>query len=395
MRNDRPSPNFSAWIDLFRWVAALSVLVTHIDIRMLAPVAETAEPSLARLAYAFAAGFDHHAVMVFFVLSGLLVGGPVMRALREAGRISYSQYLLKRWVRLAVVLWPAFAVGALCTAGAIQLGAIHAGVLPGDIAQSLGWPVLLCNATFLQTAACTQFAGNGALWSLFNEFWYYVTFPALALATVSTVPWQVRAGLATAAAVLLAALTAGQYTGSPIGPYMLIWGLGVAVATLRRPLVRSVALTSWMFVAALLAVRLLVRRSFAELHPVLSAELDLVVSCLFGLMLLAMRHSANLAAPKWVALHQRLAGFSFSLYCIHVPILTLYITVLMALTGMGWQMAGDGPAPWLAVAGALAACLGASWGFSRITEAQTGRVRRLLSARPAIALRLRQSRPPI
>ena len=48
--------------------------------------------------------------MVFFVLSGLLVGGSVdCGRLRGPGRSPIGAYLLRRLVRLCIVLWPAFA----------------------------------------------------------------------------------------------------------------------------------------------------------------------------------------------------------------------------------------------------------------------------------------------
>jgi peptidoglycan/LPS O-acetylase OafA/YrhL len=52
------------------------------------------------------------AVMVFFVLSGYLVGGSVLRDMR-AGTWNWSSYLIKRLVRLWVVLVPAVLLGVL------------------------------------------------------------------------------------------------------------------------------------------------------------------------------------------------------------------------------------------------------------------------------------------
>ncbi|MFL9909315.1 hypothetical protein [Paraburkholderia sp. RL17-337-BIB-A] len=37
---------------------------------------------------------------------------------------------------------------------------------------------LLCNVVFLQTLTCGTYGSNGPLWSLANEFWYYMWFPA-------------------------------------------------------------------------------------------------------------------------------------------------------------------------------------------------------------------------
>ena len=159
MRDDAGSPGFTAWVDLFRWVAAGSVLLTHIGIRMLPPFAGLSATSPASLAYLFVAGFDHYAVMVFFVLSGLLVGGGVLREVQATGRFAWGRYLLRRSVRLCLVLWPALLLGACCTALALRWDAL----LPTDTAATLHPAVLACNMAFLQTAACPQFAGNGAL----------------------------------------------------------------------------------------------------------------------------------------------------------------------------------------------------------------------------------------
>ncbi len=77
-------------------------------------------------------------------------------------------------------------------------------------------------------------------------------------------------------------------------------------------------------------MRLFVRRSFARSHPLLSAELDLVLALLFANLLLTLRCCPALRPPPWPAVHAALAGFSFSLYCTHIPVLVLYITVLSA-----------------------------------------------------------------
>ena len=387
-----PSGSFSAWVDAFRWLAAASVLVTHAGLRMLVPMAEMASFSLPHAAYAFLAGFDHQAVMVFFVLSGLLVGGSVAREIAATGRIAFGAYVGRRVVRLWVVLWPAFALSAACIAAAIAMGAVSRGILPAEAADALAVPVLLCNAAFLQTAACPQFAGNGALWSLFNEFWYYLLFPPLALAVLSPRPRVARLALGGVALAGLAGLTSVQFTGSPIGPYMMVWVVGVAAARLPRALTRAPCMAACLFIGASLAVRLFVRREFAGLHPLLASELDLGLALLFGNLLLTLRCCPALRPPPWPRVHAALAGFSFSLYCTHIPVLVLYITLLVTLTGYGWQMAGTGVAPWLAVAGGLALSLGVAWAFAQVTEAHTAQVRDWLATGPVRSLATRLAR---
>jgi peptidoglycan/LPS O-acetylase OafA/YrhL len=329
-------------------------------------------------AYAFLAGFDHQAVMLFFVLSGFLVGGPVLRELFETGQFAAGRYMLRRLIRLCIVLWPAFALAAACMTLAVACGAVERGILPAR--QDLSTAALLCNAAFLQTAACGQWAGNGALWSLFNEFWYYVLFPPLAMAVFGRSDGRVRAIGAVAALTTLALLTAVQFTGAPVGPYMLIWLAGAGAATLPRPFTGRPALAGVLVLIALFVLRLFVRRSFAPAHPWEAAGLDLAVALLFANLLLTLRCAPSLPPPPWPRLHARLASFSFSLYSTHIPILTLAIAWLSGRTGYGWQMRGGGIAVWSAVAGVIALCLGAAWLFAQATEAQTARVRRWLAS---------------
>src|SRR5204863_1384009 len=74
----------------------------------------------------FLSGYGHTAVVVFFVLSGFLVGGTVIRSDRN-GRWSWRGYVLQRGTRLYVVLIPALLL-TLCWDFAEQ--AVSAGLTP-------------------------------------------------------------------------------------------------------------------------------------------------------------------------------------------------------------------------------------------------------------------------
>ena len=60
----------------------------------------------------FITGLGHQAVIVFFVLSGFLVGGSVVRNFKQ-NNFSPKQYLINRVSRLYVVLLVALPVGYL------------------------------------------------------------------------------------------------------------------------------------------------------------------------------------------------------------------------------------------------------------------------------------------
>lgn len=380
----RVAAGFAGWLDLFRWLAAGSVLVSHLAIRMLMPYDRlpTSAHTLPMRGYVFLAGFDHYAVMVFFVLSGFLVGTPVWRAIAGTGtydRARLTDYILKRVTRLGTVLWPALCLSGMAAAAARHIAPDEPSVWGPGLDHALGTGTFACNAVFLQTAACVQYAQNGALWSLYNEFWYYSTWPLLAVALLGravVLPWRVLCGITFAVAFAL--LTHFQFTGSAWGPYMAIWLMGVVAGARGRPIVRRAGTAAWLFGLVLLAVRLGVRRQFAA-NPMIAYGLDVLVAGLFANLLLTLRHTPALPAPWGERLHARLAGFSFSLYVIHVPALVLYIAVLLRLTHTGWRMAYSGGVVWIEVAGGLLAGIGAGFALWLLAERHTPVLRRMIA----------------
>ncbi|MBK6873775.1 MAG: acyltransferase [Kineosporiaceae bacterium] len=100
----RPVKSLDPALDIVRLLAALLVAVGHL--RALAiPDMDPSWGFFAKLAYATTT-LGHAAVMVFFVLSGYLVGGKVIDDTIQ-GTFSWTVYLISRYVRLAIVLVPA------------------------------------------------------------------------------------------------------------------------------------------------------------------------------------------------------------------------------------------------------------------------------------------------
>jgi peptidoglycan/LPS O-acetylase OafA/YrhL len=127
-------------------------------------------------------GLAHSAVVVFFVLSGYLIGGPALGRV-WAGTWSGRRYVVHRVTRLWTVLVPALAltliwdaVGHRANAAAYQ-GAYASLLISGPSATSPavhGWTVVLGNLLGLQTIVVPVLGSNGPLWSLANETWYYL-----------------------------------------------------------------------------------------------------------------------------------------------------------------------------------------------------------------------------
>jgi peptidoglycan/LPS O-acetylase OafA/YrhL len=158
-------------ISSLRGSAALVVALAHLRSQFYPGFATVAKPPLLFEGLAFGAGFSYLAVIVFFVLSGWLVGGSFLNKL-DSDR-AFQNYTIDRISRLWVVLVPTFLVVLLA-------GAATGGLNPGHVSFSTSEPysasAFLGNMIGLQTIVVPEFGGNFPLWSLANETWYYVLF---------------------------------------------------------------------------------------------------------------------------------------------------------------------------------------------------------------------------
>tara|TARA_R110000850_G_scaffold125699_7_gene244230 strand:+ start:64 stop:1221 length:1158 start_codon:yes stop_codon:yes gene_type:complete len=176
-------------LDAIRGLSALMVLAAHIRGFVFLDFGELTHPGPVAKAFYFGTGIHHQAVMVFFVLSGYFVGGGVLRSI-QADRFAWKRYALARICRLWMALIPALVLTLVCDwvggtlAPEAYGGGWHAQWFSGPTESSPARHdaiTLLGNLAFLQTISVPVFGSNGPLWSLANEFWYYLTFPLLAV----------------------------------------------------------------------------------------------------------------------------------------------------------------------------------------------------------------------
>ena len=229
------TPAASAHLDAIRSTAALAVLLMHARHLFLIDWAQVQGKNvLSRLAYA-ASDFGHQAVIVFFVLSGFLIGPSVLRSIHTQ-RWSPSRYFMRRFFRLEVVLFPAL---LLCVAW--DLGGIHlfglGGIYGGhetfypvgyNIARRLSWPIFWGNAAFLQILRLPTLGSDSPLWSLSNEFWYYMLFPCIALLVSSFHQKRGRIFYGVLACLI------GWFIGKDLLLYFPIWVIGTLIFYLPK-----------------------------------------------------------------------------------------------------------------------------------------------------------------
>jgi peptidoglycan/LPS O-acetylase OafA/YrhL len=357
----------SAHLDMIRGLSAAAVVASHVRglffVDYLSVVRKT---SLLSLLYAVT-GLGHQAVMVFFVLSGFFIGGSVLSAL---SRWSWKKYLVNRLARLYLVLLPALIVTAILDYIAYRGPAGHQyfdhavrNFTAAPLAGHHSLAIFLGNAGFLQTIAVPAFGSDTPLWSLANEFWYYLLFPALAIAVLGREGTRHRLYAGVAASAIFAFLPPGMRWG------FATWLFGVAVYSM--PKIKVPGALRWclhfLTVAAFAAVLLLSR---AQRIP--AQWSDPAVGLTFASWLCCLVRIESSRTEICFA-YQRIArvvsGCSYSVYAVHFPVVLL---IRCWCGTQEWQPSAGSLAIWSAV---FVVILLAGFLFSRITELHTETVR--------------------
>jgi peptidoglycan/LPS O-acetylase OafA/YrhL len=345
-------------------MAAFLVLISHLRSIAFANYDRVAQHTLPVSALYFLCSLGHAAVIVFFVVSGYLVGGrTLLRALRTP--VSLVEFASHRIARIYVVLLPALLTGYGMDWIGLHLvdqdglythqAPWHIWSLDYNVSDHLtGWS-LLGNLFMLQTIAVPPLGSNGALWSLANEWWYYVAF-AQFLILLTPRPLALRLGAAAVLALLVLALPAG------LSLLFLVWGVGVAAAMLdERWQGISPALALLAFMAVIMGLRTI---NEAGLSPILT---DLAIAAAYALALLSAK---RLPLRWWHPMHRQLARFSYSTYLVHFPAMLLALAATNRIFHRG--IAEQPSLAAVAAAGGLVVVLyGFAWGFSMLTEART------------------------
>ena len=319
----RESPIYSSHFDLVRGIAAMIVMIGHLKFRVVGLDMN------AKRAAGLATGPvnpihwmnpPHQAVIVFFVLSGVLVGGSVLRE-RAANQFSWITYASKRLSRLLTVLVPALVLGLLMDWSTKLLAYHHA--IPANV-HRLDWQTFLGNLCFLQTLDRTSvqsFGSNTALWSLAFEFWFYVLFPVLVGFFVARANFRKFA-------YGVVSLLLSVFLWRRVLEGFLIWLIGALITLLPTSISEK-----WQRPFVLLMTLQFLACSAILYKHAFSNELldDLILASSFAALLFAMLHRRS-RRPRtmYASFAEHIARPSYTLYAFHMPILTLIATWVAA-----------------------------------------------------------------
>lgn len=359
-------PLQSLALSLLRGVAALEVAAGHLRNEIYPGLRTLHDPTLAYQAFAFLTGFAHQAVVVFFLISGWLVGGSLLNRLGQPRALLH--YTIDRLTRLWTVLVPTLVLILLIglAIGEARTGTV--GISPENHYSALSF---IGNLMGMQTILVPNFGGNYALWSLAYETWYYVQFPLLALALFGH--GRLRRTACAAAFILLVVVLPGM-----ISTYFMLWLLGAACSRIELRCGNGMRLVLGLLTAALFSYYRLTG-SHDELAPQTFVQ-DLICSIPLLLLLSSLHQRIDPSSPRLLrfkAVADFFSEFSFTLYVIHLPLIFLAIHTGRHLVGRE-RLDPFVTTDYLWYAALLLALIGSAYVFYLLFERHTFRIRRAL-----------------
>jgi peptidoglycan/LPS O-acetylase OafA/YrhL len=287
-------------------------VIEHVRNLLFVDYGSLEKSGIASKAFYFMTGFGHEAVVIFFVISGFLVGGKAFE-LWQQGRFEFRRYLCDRISRLYAVLIVALILGAIIDFAGASLfhsTGIYDGsnsenivVLPDNVSQRVNTTNFVGNLLMLQNVHVETFGSNGPLWSLAHEWWYYLLFP-LALTV-----WRGSTAIRITSAILFAAICC------LVTKYILVL-FGVWLVGVIGRVINDRKLIHWTVGLVLFLGSLGLMRLEVVTIPYLN-------QFLLGIGFALLLNSVSQFKSNWPLSTQSkwLADFSYSVYLIHFPVI--------------------------------------------------------------------------
>jgi peptidoglycan/LPS O-acetylase OafA/YrhL len=233
---------------LMRWIAAAFVAIGHVYSTIFHPY-ESGYASLLGTGdvswSSSTGGFLEHialmrsgAVIVFFVMSGYLVGGSV---LGSSDNFAFGRYFINRFSRIYIVLLPAILLTGGLDLAAYSLAPDNQVYTTPALASSIGITdsvfyrydaqSILSTLLALDSIIGNPMGSNVALWSLGVEWFFYFLFPATVLLLGKRL--KIFGPIAPILAVVIVAAILAAIGQRYLAVFWIIWTAGAFCSRIR------------------------------------------------------------------------------------------------------------------------------------------------------------------
>jgi peptidoglycan/LPS O-acetylase OafA/YrhL len=287
-------------LDLMRGLAALVVLISHLrgDCFVEYGALPASQHNVLTTIFFAATRTAHEAVLIFFVLSGFVVGGDVLARVRER-RFQIGDYSIDRSTRILIPLIPA-----------CLLTVVISFLLTNEIPP---FDQIIANMVGLNEVITKNLAFNPVLWSLAYEIWFYILAGAAAY-VVSQRPNGISVLVLLACVIVFTILKTH---------YLVIWMLGACASLFVKIRFKKSLLLAGVLLA--LAGSLLYQlgadsRSVVTIAyvPRIVAEFLFCIGIAMTFPFFASSSANQMLAPVSLPVTV-LAAFSYTLYLTHRP----------------------------------------------------------------------------
>lgn len=288
------------WLDMIRFLAAFCVLLCHGRGYFLPEYGALPVENRSIITFIFYSftRLGHEAVIIFFVLSGYLVGGRgIQRIINK--QFNWQNYAVDRLVRIFLPLLGA--VVFVCVAAFIQ------GTGPD-------WELALMNLLSLQGIFSSPIVDP--FWSLSYEVWFYIILGCVGgFALIKNISIQI---------ILMVLLTFCVYVFTKLSTiYLFIWLIGAMGYFIpwTRLRYRHLFAILILFISALLVSQLSSNsRAFTDIPRISQTvgRLYLALTCSLLVSVIVHFPAESYLAKEINLWGSRLAVFSYTLYLTHV-----------------------------------------------------------------------------
>lgn len=384
---DIKNQTFISFLDLSRWLAAAMVFVGHLRNPMFFGYSDldVMQQTLPVKLWYFITGWHMEAVIVFFVLSGFLVGG-LSCAKISSNSFRPSAFAIDRITRLYAAFLPALLLTYLLDmSGNYFFGSVgfwdHSHPMIAQKVSTVAFETILNPQTFIGNLAMLQeftvepLGSNQPLWSISMEFWFYTIFGLIALGWISS-------GMFKNIIMIGASLIIVFLLGQTFFVYLGLWFIGLVLAFIPyyRRLYPTVAL--FLFLLILTVVRL--KQNVFDQDETFRIVKNYIVAFSFGLLILSMRNQKSKVLIRMAKINRFFADFSYSLYLIHFPLMLFLLATLSSTGKFHGIKIGYSPTNGLGVILYIFIIIIVyliAWVFAQGTEAQTWRIRKYIKRR--------------
>ena len=324
----------SNFLDISRWISAFVVVISHLRNLVFVDYDYVDSKSILIRLFYFLTGFGQQAVVIFFVLSGFLIGGSILNKIKSRN-FSFTKYSIDRFSRIYMVFPLSLLSGLLFdwigylhfNQTGVYTNKLQLATVNFNISERIGLDTFIANFFMLQNVSTYPLGSNGPLWSLANEWWYYLYFPLIILS------FSYKSTYKQAICVIaVIGLSIMMYNSNEHGNMLFSFSIWIIGTCLWFAEFIKIKYLNFYILLFLMFLHLTISR-IGVLNYLDGFQSNIILAILFALIIKSIIQSDKYSTTH-INNHKFnnfMASFSYSLYLTHLPLSIFLMAILSNL----------------------------------------------------------------